>query len=96
MATLTVNGTPDRTPEPALLGRGLPIGSRCAQGGGAGPGGARRGHRGVARGLQPDDIVEIELQDGLRIWSRLDDFRRSRAATARGGSPATQSTCRRS
>ena len=24
-------------------------------------------------GLQPDDVLEIELQDGLRIWSRVEN-----------------------
>ncbi|MEO5822981.1 MAG: CHAT domain-containing protein [Vicinamibacteraceae bacterium] len=28
----------------------------------------------VFEGLQPDDVVEIELQDGLRIWSRVEDL----------------------
>ena len=27
-------------------------------------------------GVQPDDIVEIELEDGLRLWSRVDDLER--------------------
>src|SRR3989442_2883966 len=27
-----------------------------------------------------DDVVEIELEDGIRLWTRVDDFRRDFAA----------------
>src|SRR5438132_11977428 len=25
-------------------------------------------------GVEPDDVVELELEDGVRLWSRVDDF----------------------
>ena len=36
-------------------------------------------------GLQPDDVVEIELQDGLRIWSRVEDVARDFAPRSQRG-----------
>jgi pimeloyl-ACP methyl ester carboxylesterase/tetratricopeptide (TPR) repeat protein len=36
-------------------------------------------------GLQPDDVVEIELQDGLRIWTRVENVPRDFAARSQRG-----------
>ena len=74
MATIKVPGTVDRIPEPSDLGRGLPSGSVTMKH-------AARVHQaraGVADvtmdNVLPGDIVEIELQDGLRLWSRVEDL----------------------
>jgi len=49
---------------------------------------------GVGRGEQPthaianvapDDLVELELMDGLRLWTRADDLERDFGVAARGG-----------
>jgi pimeloyl-ACP methyl ester carboxylesterase len=74
MVTLKVPGVVDRVPEPSELGGGLPDGlvtvkhaARVQQ--------SRAGGADVTMdALQPTDIVEIELQDGLRIWSRVEDL----------------------
>ena len=76
MTTLKVLGVRDSNPEPSELGRGLPEGSlvlkdavltNTARAGGT-----------VLQldDLQPDDVVEVELQDGFRLWSRVEDVRR--------------------
>lgn len=81
MTKIEVYGTPDPRPEPSELGRGLPAAAVTVRQ--AARVGANR-----ARALpltlagQPDDIVEIELQDGLRIWSRVDDVRADLAPRA--------------
>lgn len=72
MTTLRVNGVRDRTPQPSELGRGLPKGMVVMKDA-ALVQTARAGITPVAfEGVNPDDAVEIELQDGLRIWSRVD------------------------
>jgi hypothetical protein len=71
MATLTVNGVRDRAAEPSELGRGL--GHRVHVKDAALVQTSRAGGPKVSfDGLNGDDVVEIELQDGLRIWSRVD------------------------
>ncbi len=71
--TLKVNGAPDPRPEPSELGRGLPKGSVVVKGA-ALVHSARAGGAEISlEGLRPDDVVEIELQDGLRIWSRVEN-----------------------
>jgi hypothetical protein len=71
MATLTVNGVRDPAPQPSELGRGL--GNRVQLKHAALVQTARAGGAHVAfDDLKGDDVVEIELQDGLRIWSRVD------------------------
>ncbi len=73
MATLKVNGVRDRHPEPSDLGRGLPE-TTVAVRDAALVQTARAGGPQVSfEGLQPDDVVEIELQDGLRLWSRVEN-----------------------
>jgi len=43
------------------------------------------GARTVLEGLAPDDVVEMELQDGLRIWSRVDDLQHDLTRRAERG-----------
>lgn len=76
MTTLRVNGVRDRSPQGSELGRRLPKGMVVVKDA-ALVQTARAGSIPVAfEGLNPDDVVEIELQDGLRIWSRVDTVSR--------------------
>ena len=72
MTTLAVNGVRDRSPQPSELGRGLPKGTVVIKDAAL----VQRARAGITpvtfEGLSPDDVVEVELQDGLRIWSRVD------------------------
>ena len=77
MTTLKVSGTRERARGSAEIGRGLPPGKVVVKD-------AARVHANRAgappltlEGLQPDDVIEIELQDGLRIWTRVDDAPRN-------------------
>ena len=88
MATLSVNGTRDRSPEPTVLGRALNDAVVVKH--------AARVHatRGgveplVLDNLEPDDVVEIELQDGLHVWTRVEDLPQDlrRQATRGHGDP---------
>ncbi|HEU4525314.1 MAG TPA: hypothetical protein VFR62_09835, partial [Gemmatimonadales bacterium] len=76
MTTLKVQGVRDPNPEPSELGRGLPEGSLVLKD--AVVTSAARASGAVLQldDLQPDDVVEIELQDGFRLWSRVEDVRR--------------------
>ena len=85
MATLKVQGIRDAHPEPSELGRGLPQGSVDLKD--AVVASSTRAGATVLEldDLQPDDVVEIELQDGFRLWSRVEDVRRDFAPrTGRG------------
>jgi hypothetical protein len=76
MKTITVTGIVDPRPEGSDLGRAL------------GPGRVelkravlvQTTRAGAPRidiaGLQPDDVVEVEFQDGIRLWLRVDDIPR--------------------
>jgi hypothetical protein len=85
MATLVVPGVPDARLVPSDLGRGLPAGMvqtkhtlrvEAARAGAA---------RARLEGVEADDVVEIEFDDGLRLWSRVDDLERDFGlARARG------------
>ena len=75
MTTIRVNGIPDLRAEPSELAHGLPAQTVTVRQA-ARVGTSRAGAVPLAFEGQPDDIVEIELQDGLRIWSRLDDLAR--------------------
>jgi hypothetical protein len=74
MATLVIPGTPDPRRDPSELGRGLPptmVATKHAT--------RVESARAAAVPLrltdvQPDDVVEIELEDGIRVWSRVDDL----------------------
>jgi tetratricopeptide (TPR) repeat protein len=76
MATLKVNGVRDPRPEPSELGRGLPQGSVVVKDAALLQSVRARGTQISFEGLADDDVVEIELQDGLRIWSRVEDVPR--------------------
>ena len=82
MATLEVPGVEDPRPEPSSLAGGLPEGTVRvkwavhAQAARAGAGPAR------LEGVPPDDVVELEFRDGLRLWMRVEDLR---ADLSRGG-----------
>jgi triacylglycerol esterase/lipase EstA (alpha/beta hydrolase family) len=72
--TLKVNGVRDRNPEPSDLGRGLPPGAVRIKDAARVQSARAGGPRLPIEGLEPDDVVEIELHDGLRIWSRVEDL----------------------
>ena len=85
-----VPGIPDPQPERSDLARALPPGMVEAKH--AARVDAARAVGGQLRleGLQPDDVVEIELEDGLRLWSRVDDLERDFGLRqARGGADET-------
>ena len=74
MATLKIQGISVPRPERPALARGLPAGMVTTKA-------AVRVQTARAdspvlhlENLQPDDIVEIELNDGLHLWSRVDDL----------------------
>ena len=76
MATLKVNGVRDPRPEPSELGRGLPQGAVVLKDAALLQSARARGAQVSFEGLANDDVVEIELQDGIRIWSRVEDVPR--------------------
>jgi tetratricopeptide (TPR) repeat protein len=76
MATLKVNGVRDPRPEPSELGRGLPQGAVVLKDSALLQSARARGAQVSFEGLANDDVVEIELQDGIRIWSRVEDVPR--------------------
>ncbi|MGH9175143.1 MAG: esterase/lipase family protein, partial [Vicinamibacterales bacterium] len=76
MPTLKIHGMLDPKPAPPALARGLPAdlivpkGAVLVQA-------ARAGSRALQLdGLEPDDVVEMTFDDGLRLWSRVDDLER--------------------
>jgi hypothetical protein len=82
MATLVIPGIPDSRPEPSELGRGLPAATVTTKFA-ARIDGARAATAALrVDGVRPDDIVEIELEDGLRLWTRVDDLERDFALEA--------------
>jgi len=85
MTTLKVQGIRESRPEPSDLGQGLPPGSVTLKD--AVVTGAARGRGAVLEleNLEPDDVVEIELQDGFRLWSRVEDVRRDFAPRSERG-----------
>ena len=88
MVTLQLSGIPDPRPEASELGRGLPAGAvtvkHAARLDPARAGAPRLRLDRVA----PDDVVELELQDGLRVWMRVDDATREFAGRGRRGQAA--------
>ena len=48
-----------------------------------GPARAAGGPRLRLADIEPDDVVEIELEDGLRLWSRVEELQRDFAPPAR-------------
>jgi hypothetical protein len=58
----------DRTSEPSELGRGLPKGRVVVKDAARVQASRAGGPQVSLEGLLRDDVVEIELQDGLRIW----------------------------
>lgn len=89
MATFTVAGVRDRAPESSDLGRGLPPGAVTIKDAAR----VQTARAGVAplvlEGLEPTDVVEIELQDGLRIWSRVEDVPKDLGHRSHRGAEAT-------
>lgn len=86
--TLEVHGLPERNPAPPELAHGLPAGTVTLKHA-IRVDSARDGVE-VLRldGLAPDDALEIELEDGLRLWSRVDDFQAQLTAPGdRGAAP---------
>jgi hypothetical protein len=82
MPTLMLNGIREPNAERPELARGLPtaiVMKDAVQVGGA----ARAGRTPlVIPGVQPDDVLEIELQDGFRLWMRAEDAARDLRARA--------------
>ena len=76
MPTLKIHGALDLAAAPPVLARGLPAelvvpkGAVLVQAARAGV------HPLQLDGLEPDDIVEMIFDDGVRIWSRVDDLAR--------------------
>jgi alpha-beta hydrolase superfamily lysophospholipase len=72
--TLRLSGVPENRPDPSELQRGLPAQAVTVRH-------AVRLESARAdvepldlAGLADDDVVEIELEDGLRVWTRVDQF----------------------
>jgi tetratricopeptide (TPR) repeat protein len=84
MATLKVNGVRDRNLT-SELGRGLPKGKVVVKDAARVQTARAGGPQLSLEGLQPDDVVEIELQDGLRIWTRVEDVSRDFARRSQRG-----------
>src|SRR4029453_1772615 len=90
MVTLLVPGIPDPQPERSDLARALPPGMVEAKHAARVDAARAAGGQLRLEGLQPDDVVEIELEDGLRLWSRVDDLERDFGLMrARGGADET-------
>ena len=84
--TLKVNGVPDRTSAPSELGRALPPGSVVLKEAVRVQTARAGGPKQSLKDLAEDDVVEIELQDGLRVWSRVENLQRDITRRAeRGG-----------
>ena len=75
---LRVNGVPDQKPDASPLAKGYPGSITVKQA--AQVGRSRASAEPIVLEGADDDVVEIELQDGFRIWSRVDDARRDFAA----------------
>jgi triacylglycerol esterase/lipase EstA (alpha/beta hydrolase family) len=84
MATLKINGVRDRSLG-SELGRGLPKGKVVVKDAARVQTARAAGSVVSLEGLRPDDVVEIELQDGLRIWSRVEDVPRDFARQSQRG-----------
>lgn len=86
--TLEVHGSREVNPETPELAHGLPPGTvtlKYAVRADAARAGVEPLH---LDGLAADDVVEIELEDGLRVWSRVDDLQAQFAAAgSRAGVP---------
>jgi hypothetical protein len=75
--TIKISGVHDSRGEPSDLARGLPSSSLTVKGA-ALVQAARAGRPQVTLdNLEPDDVVEIELEDGVRVWSRVSDLARN-------------------
>jgi alpha-beta hydrolase superfamily lysophospholipase len=74
MATLRIHGVPDETPELPQLARALPAGMLTMKAAVRVQAARASAPPLALRGLEPDDVVELELQDGLRLWSRVSDL----------------------
>lgn len=74
MATIRVDGVRDDRKQAPELGRGLPPGAVHVKGSALVQSSRAGGPRVTLDGLEPDDVVEIEMQDGMRLWSRVDQL----------------------
>jgi triacylglycerol esterase/lipase EstA (alpha/beta hydrolase family) len=88
MPTLKIHGTLVPAPAPPELARGLPA-EFVVPKGAVQVQAPRAGRQAIhLDGLEPDDVVEITFDDGLRLWSRVDDlardFRLARSRDADG------------
>ena len=83
MTTLYVHGILDAAPPSSDLGRGVPGRVTVRH---AARVDSARAERPCLSLVQADDIVEIEFEDGLRLWSRA-DWRGENAATHRVALP---------
>src|SRR4051812_48566699 len=88
MATLKVNGVRERVPDESDLGRRLPKGRVTIKDAARVHTARDGGPQIVFDGLLPDDVVELELEDGLRLWTRVDDVRRDLLPRAQRGQAA--------
>ena len=70
---LKINGVRGPLAEPSELGRALPKDTIKVKDAVLVQTARTGGPQLLLEGLQPDDVLEIELQDGLRIWSRVED-----------------------
>lgn len=85
MATWQVHGYRDRADQPPLLAAGLPSGAVTVKHAVRLQAGRAAGAPLALDDVEPDNVLEIELQDGLRLWSRADDFRADYAVDAARG-----------
>ena len=83
MVTLQLSGIPDPRPEGSELGRGLPAGAVTVKHAARLDPARAGGTRLRLADVEADDIVEIELEDGLRLWSRVEDLQRDFAPPTR-------------
>jgi tetratricopeptide (TPR) repeat protein len=88
VAKLIINGVREVPENDALIGRGLPAGVVRVKDAARVETARAGGPRVAIDGLQPDDVLEIELQDGLRVWSRVDDVPRDLVARSARGEAA--------
>ena len=79
MARLVIHGRLDPTPVPPALARAMPPGSVTPRHS-ARLESARAGRPPHALELADDDLIEIELEGGMRLWTRADDLRRDYGA----------------
>jgi triacylglycerol esterase/lipase EstA (alpha/beta hydrolase family) len=73
MTTIRVTGTDDSRPEPSELEGGLPSGTVRVKSAVSVQASRAGAPHVVLDHLQADDVVEVEFQDGLRLWLRSEN-----------------------